>query len=104
MNAREIFQDILLCDKKITLQFPDQKSLLSFKSQLQTAKTRTIEQYRKSGFDDMDLMEGRAIICEARKLAAGINARFYLGVPEPKPTPFKILSIEEGDTPCPSTQ
>jgi hypothetical protein len=94
VNSRQIFEDVLLLDKSITLSFPSTASLNSFKATLQKYKSRYNSRLKSLGMDQEDILEGKSIVAEILEREPRILVHFSLGTRK-VPKQYTIVEITE---------
>lgn len=100
MSPTEIYQDILLLDKSITLQFPSLAALNSFRSNLHGVRKKIREQSISLGMGDCE-GDDLELQCHIRKEATTgtVAATFKLAPARKRHPTFTIISVEDSSQP-----
>lgn len=99
MNARQLFHDHLLLGKTVTISFPNRKALLTFRSELQTAKRRLEESSAKFGFETGTETQSICTQQVADTAPSDLTYKVWLGTKPTKPNLYTILNITDGTEP-----
>lgn len=94
LSPAQVYQDVLLLDKSITLEFINEESFKNFRSALYVARYRMKVQVKALGFGDVEDED----ISIATKVISKCNTYGTLQVifyNKPKTQTYKILSIKD---------
>jgi hypothetical protein len=92
MNSRQILEEYLLKDKKVTLEFSSPAELQVFKSSLYSYKSRMNKQLAALVGEGEDILSSRSILTTITNHSP-LTVSFHLGKRESE-LQFKIIKVE----------